>query len=84
MKDCDHVSQPCRFRIDPDLQRRPANALNIEIGFPMPRCILKTPENWEGTSVTAARWLLSGGDVFVFGICTCNCPLKENKDSLVQ
>ena len=63
---------PCRSRISFDVSRRPANALNVEIGTPLPRCISKTPAHWRGMS--GIRWLASGGDALVFGPCDGDCP----------
>jgi len=64
----------CPYFKQPPEQRRPGNALNVEIPISgSPRCTLKTPSNWT-KKVTAARWILSGGDVLVFGHCDLNCP----------
>ena len=74
------MNTDCCHRIQPDLVRRPANALNIEIGTPMARCILKKPENWEGKThpaYTATRWLGSGGSPLIFGVCSANCPMER-------
>lgn len=64
----------CPYRTGADLPRRPANALNIEVGAPLPRCVLKTPEHWGDSAPSARRWLLSGGSPFVFGPCSTDCP----------
>lgn len=70
----------CPDRIEPALLRRPANALNIEIGAPMPRCRLNTPEGWDGADHRAARWLASGGSALVLGVCACaTCPRAASK-----
>lgn len=64
----------CPYRIDLPVERRPGNALNVEIGAPMPRCRLRTPEHWGGAS--ALRWLGSGGTPLVLGNCVrSQCPL---------
>ena len=39
-------SDGCPHRLDIELIRRPANALNVEIGQPARRCRLKPPANW--------------------------------------
>lgn len=66
----------CPNRIAPDVERRPGNALNVEIGAPIPRCKLRAPERHKGME---ARWLLSGGSPFIFGACNRSaCPLKPN------
>jgi hypothetical protein len=62
----------CRFVIQPPLAPRRANALNVEIGQPAPRCRLAWPEEWQGRGSGADlgfRWLASGGDALVFGGC---------------
>ena len=65
----------CKNLIAPELLRRRANALNVEVGQPVPRCRLKTPEHWGDADPRAARWLLSGGSPLVLGLCTPNgCP----------
>jgi hypothetical protein len=74
----------CPFRIEPPLERRPANALNVEIGTPMPRCTLKPPDNWARVSdkPMVLRWLNSGGSPLVLGNCSKDCP-KEKADCAV-
>jgi hypothetical protein len=62
-------SSACPHRIEPTLERRPGNALNIEIGQPSARCRLRPPRHW-GAAVSVARWLLSGGDPMVLGYCS--------------
>lgn len=62
----------CDQRIEKDVERRRANALNVEIGAPMPRCKMKPPSHWPDGMV--ARWLLSGGDALVLGLCAGRCP----------
>lgn len=65
----------CPNLIEIAVQRRPGNALNIEIGTPADRCKLKAP----GGPNMAARWLMSGGDPLAFGLCSrSTCPLKPN------
>jgi hypothetical protein len=70
----------CPHRIEAAVERRPANALNIEIGSPSPRCKLKKPDHWPENS-TAERWLWSGGSSFVFGLCSADCPLTSTVPS---
>ncbi len=67
---------PCRDLIKLGVPARPANALNVEVGTPVPRCRLRTPAHWNGVDPRASRWLLSGGSALVLGHCT-NC--KEQK-----
>lgn len=71
------ANKPCRFRIDLELPRRPANALCIEICTPVPRCTLKPPSHWPEGMVL--RWLASGGEALVLGKCIGNCPLDQEE-----
>ena len=71
----------CPYFIQPELVRRPANALCIEIGQPATRCKLKIPDSWKGHEPKqgvslATRWLWSGGSPLVFGYCDVDCPQK--------
>lgn len=68
----------CPHRMTLPIPRRPANALNIEIGAPHARCRLKTPKHWGDVDYRAVRWLMSGGSPLVLGHCTGNCPLRPN------
>lgn len=68
----------CIHLIELETLRRPANALNIEVGaFPAPRCKLKPPADWPEGMVS--RWLLSGGDAMVLGRCSKPCPLDKER-----
>lgn len=67
----------CPYRLTSEVERRPANALNLEIGAPLPRCRLRLPREWKGRDM-AARWLASGGTPFVFGLCSRACPLRPD------
>jgi hypothetical protein len=67
------VRESCPSRRELAVERRPGNALNIEIGTPMPRCVEKTPDHWPNAGM-ATRWIASGGDVLVFGLCSGECP----------
>ncbi len=69
MSDCPHL-------ITLRVERRPGNALNVEIGTPAPRCTLKPPEDWEARGGSVLRWLGSGGSPLVLGNCSSDCPLK--------
>lgn len=67
----------CPHRIQPALERRPGNALNLEIGAPAARCTMRKPKHWG--EVGALRWLGSGGSPLVFGVCSASgCPLKPD------
>jgi hypothetical protein len=71
------ISSPneCQFRERTEIIRRPANALNIEIGAPADRCLMRPPGGWrEGRSNMA--WLLSGGSVLSYGLCCGECPAE--------
>ena len=71
-----NIETPCERRRELDLPRRPANALNVEaIGPRFSRCTLKTPPNWP-KGATATRWVMSGGGLEVFGICSSACPKR--------
>ena len=67
----------CQFCKHIPLPERKANALNVEVGSPLPRCMLKTPSHWPA-HMTGFRWIVSGGDAYVFGPCTPNgnCPKR--------
>jgi len=71
----------CQSRVTPDLERRPANALNIEIGQPLPRCINQPPAHWGDRAPSALRWIGSGGSPLVFGACSPRtCPLARERE----
>lgn len=72
------MRQECNARIRIPLERRPGNALNVEIGQPADRCIEKRPHHWPN-SMTAIRWLASGGEALVFGCCCPPCPLDDGR-----
>lgn len=71
----------CPHLITLRVERRPGNALNVEIGTPQPRCTLKPPEHWADISkdATVLRWLGSGGSPLVLGVCSGECPLKKDR-----
>lgn len=72
------VRESCGARVEPAIERRPANALNVEIGAPMARCLNKRPEHWpEGAS--SLRWVASGGELLVFGCCGGTCPVESTR-----
>jgi hypothetical protein len=65
----------CPDRVSLPLAPRPANALNVEIGEPSPRCRQRTPVEWGEADPRAQRWLASGGSALVLGGCDCAaCP----------
>lgn len=69
-------AEGCPNRVKLEVERRPGNALNVEVGTPAPRCKLQTPEHW-GKAPSVARWLASGGSALVLGRCAAGaCPLK--------
>lgn len=73
-------SDTCPHRIGLEVIRRPANALNIEMGGfgGCDRCKLKPPEEWGPNAPSVMRWLLSGGSPMVLGRCTPNnCPSTD-------
>lgn len=63
----------CPHYVETPLERRPGNALNVEIGAPVPRCTLKEPDHWPQKGL-GPRWLFSGGSPLVFGFCSEDCP----------
>lgn len=67
------VRESCPSRRELATERRPGNALNVEIGTPSARCVEKRPEHWP-ESVSAIRWIASGGELLVFGHCAGECP----------
>jgi len=74
----DAFDVPCGSRVSGPLLRRPANALNIEVGAPLDRCLNKLPSHWKGSGRSALRWRASGGGPEVFGLCTPNaCPVRR-------
>lgn len=71
----EELAQLCPSRVELPVLRRPANALNVEVGQPAPRCRRQTPPEWNGSDPNAARWLASGGSALVLGPCArCKCP----------
>lgn len=70
------VRESCGSRVQPELERRPANALNVEIGQPQARCLNKRPKHWP-ESMSSLRWIASGGEALVFGCCGGQCPLEQ-------
>lgn len=80
MSDFGSFSAVCRSRREQRIERRPGNALNIEIGTPMARCLLQPPD---GRGVTkdggTLDWLRSGGSELDYGACCAeSCPkLKD-------
>jgi hypothetical protein len=64
----------CPHIVELALERRPANALNLETAQALPRCKLKPPAHWGDSAPSVARWLLSGGSPLVLGCCSVKCP----------
>lgn len=74
-------AESCPQRIVMGVERRPGNALNVEIGAPMPRCRCRTPDDWGGADPRARRWLASGGTPLMLGLCSAAaCPLEHDAD----
>ncbi len=67
MADC------CPERLEAELQRRPVNGLNIEVGTGLDRCRLLTPPEWGDQDPRATRWLASGGLITVLAPCGRGC-----------
>lgn len=69
------MSETCGARVVLALIRRPGNALNVEPIQPMSRCRQRTPPEWGDVDPRGARWLASGGDAMILGICgRARCP----------
>jgi hypothetical protein len=63
----------------PELPRRPGNALNIEIGQPMTRCLERSPDG------RGLIWLLSGGSLLAYGICCrSGCPRTKVYEHTIE
>lgn len=59
----------CHDRRALEVERRPGNALNVEIGAPVPRCLRQSPDG------RGLAWLHSGGSVLAYGACSArSCP----------
>lgn len=64
----------CPNRRECQQRRRPANALNVEIGSPADRCMMRPPVWPEGHGNLS--WVLSGGSELDYGLCTADCPME--------
>jgi hypothetical protein len=43
--------------------------LNVEVGQPHPRCLMRSPDG------RGMAWIWSGGSVLAYGLCEgCACP----------
>lgn len=63
------LAKHCASRLECTVERRPGNALNVEIAAPAPRCAERSPDG------LGARWLLSGGSALAYGHCEFRaCP----------
>lgn len=58
------LAERCPHRVTLGIERRPANALNVEIGQPMPRCSLRAPDG------RGLAWVQSGGSWLAYGTCS--------------
>lgn len=68
----------CKACITPQLPRRRGNVVTVEVGQPSARCINKRPAHWP-EAMSAVRWLASGGESYIFGLCCSPCPLDEKE-----
>ena len=70
----------CKHRQEPEIIRRPVNGLNIEIGQPLSRCLLKPPHP-HGSNLL---WWMSGGSLLDYGVCCRNdcTEMKEAENEL--
>lgn len=63
------LSPHCPDRAQPELIRRPANALIMETSQGRTRCLQQSPDN------RGLAWYMSGGSVLAYGVCACaTCP----------
>lgn len=62
------LAKHCCNRVDPAAERRPANALCIEIGAPLPRCLFREPGGPREGRSNLSYWI-SGGSILAYGIC---------------
>jgi len=70
----DEQSEACGSRVMLAFLHRSANALNIEPMQPAARCLNQRPDHWPA-SMSALRWIGSGGEALVFGTCDASsCP----------
>lgn len=66
----------CPARRTLPVERRPGNALNVEIGEPLPRCMEQSPDG------RGSAWMLSGGSLLAYGACDASsCPLRRPPQS---
>ena len=64
----------CPDRREMGVERRPANALNLEIGAPQARCLQRAPDG------RGLAWLWSGGELLAYGCCDRGgCPRRSPK-----
>ena len=77
-------SDDCPHRLGIPLERRPGNALNVEIGSAAYRCVLKPPDHWPKNKGMVLRWIGSGGSFLVFGTCSAaSCPRDEKEEPVM-
>lgn len=68
------LSPHCPDRVEPEVTRRPANALIIEFSGGRPRCLQQSPDG------RGLAWYMSGGSVLAYGVCSCaSCPRTKNE-----
>ena len=66
------LSAICPSLVKMGVERRRANALNIEIGAPLSRCSEQSPDG------RGIAWVLSGGTYLSYGVCgSRTCPRAE-------
>jgi hypothetical protein len=68
------LSVRCPDRVSLPVERRRANALNVEIGAPLPRCAQRSPDD------RGFAWVASGGSWLAYGACeAAECPRCEEE-----
>lgn len=78
--ECPHIARTIQ-RAEKQESRNRLRVDAVETGTA--RCSLRTPSHWP-ESATGFRWLMSGGDAYVFGHCVgreaAECPLNKEKE----
>jgi hypothetical protein len=70
----DDLCAVCPDRVDLPVERRPGNALNVEIGTPLPRCAQRSPDG------RGLAWIASGGSWLAYGHCRASaCPRTKDE-----
>lgn len=72
-------SAACPSLWEMEVERRPGNALNLEIGAPANRCSEQSPDG------RGMAWFLSGGSKLAYGVCCQSmCPRLSEVEPSAQ